>query len=92
MNFSPKLTFFVLRNFFGRKNFDPKLRRRRIGPLKKKLNNNFLFNYQETGLVGFNSPDFSNGGVFFVTHGTECWNGLLAKKKKRKLKEVTKLN
>ena len=47
MNFSPKLTFFVLRNFFGRKNFDPKLRRRRIGPLKKKLNNNFLFNYQE---------------------------------------------
>ena len=78
--------------FWAKKNFDPKLRRRRIGPLKKKLNNNFLFNYQETGFVGSNPPDFSNGGVFFVTDGTKCWNGLLAKKKKRKLKEVTKLN
>ena len=87
MNFSPKLTFFVLRNFFGRKNFDPKLRRRRIGPLKKKLNNNFLFNYQETGLVGFNSPDFSNGGVFFVTHGT-VGMGRWQKRRKENLRKL----
>ena len=92
MNFSPKLTFFVLRNFFGRKNFDPKLRRRRIGPLKKKLNNNFLFNYQETGLVGFNSPDFSNGGVFLCNTWNKMLEWVVGKKEERKLKEVTKLN